>query len=119
MSSDVMLVCREDNSSYYGLDIDEMQEVNSDKAFFIDEASAGHPVTEFGVWMSSRYCGIPSMFDQIAGIKELYWYELAYADVLGITAAFVTMERDSRVNHRELHEWLYSHIGKHIATENW
>ena len=43
MSSDVMIICKESGTHFEG--------DNSDVAIFIDEASMGDPLSEFGKWL--------------------------------------------------------------------
>ncbi len=47
MSSDMMVVCKEDRSSY---------ENGGNGAIFICECSMGNPHNEFGVWFNERFC---------------------------------------------------------------
>ena len=50
MSSDMMIICKEDDSRSTGK--------NHEKAFFVDECSMGEPWSVFGRWFQDRYCGI-------------------------------------------------------------
>ena len=111
MSSDMMIVCKEDESNYEGK--------NLDKAFFIGESSMGDPHTNFGKWFGARYDRGPSILQQIAGDRSIDWLELTTPDVIAIREALETMIMDDRINKIKFIVYLESHIGKHISTENW
>jgi len=107
-----MLICQEDNSGYEG---------NTDLAFFIDECSMGDPLSEFGKWFQSRFCGSPSMGDQLIGInpRDHIFSVITKADVFGVKAALEDMACHPNLKKQELLNCLTTHIGKHVSTENW
>jgi len=114
MSSDMMVICKEDDSSFEG--------TNSDKAFFIDECSMDDPWHEFGKWFQRRYCRAPSMLEQLAGgmsHHEHNYIELTKYDALAIDTALTELNRHERLDAEKFREYITSHIGKHISTENW
>ncbi len=108
MTSDMMVICKEDKSSYdeggYG-------------AVFICECSMGDPLNGFGVWFQDRFCGSPSVIEQVAGYKEQYYTNVTDSDVVSVRHALYTM--DTSANKIELYKYIYEHVGKHISTENW
>ena len=110
MSSDMMIICKEDNSNYKG---------DTSKAFFIDECSMGMPWSEFGEWFQDRYCGHPSLIERMAGMKEHFYIKLTKADYEGIRVALETMKKHENLDNDKLLEYIEHHIGKHISTENW
>lgn len=109
MSADMMIICKEDKSSYEG--------GNYEAAFKIDETYLGEPWTKFGKWFGVRYCGAPTMLEQMAGVKEHRYIELTLVGVADIKKALDNMEH--ACNKEELIQYLERHIGKHISTENW
>jgi hypothetical protein len=111
MSADMMIICEEDDSSAKG--------ENSELAFFVDETSMGEPWSEFGKWFAGRFCGAPSMFDQMAGYKEHAFTRITQSDCVGVEHAIVSMQCHDNLNKGELIFFLRNHIGKHISTENW
>ncbi len=117
MSSDMMIVCDEDKSSVSG--VDNLKETNTGEAFFIDECSMGTPSTQFGNWFGERYCGAPSMIEQLAGIKKNSFKEFTEADMLSVKKALEVMETHKGLDKDKLLSYLKEHIGKHISTENW
>lgn len=109
MSADMMIICKEDKSSYEG--------GNYEAAFKIDETSLGEPWTKFGKWFAARYCGAPTMLEQMAGVKEHRYIELTLVGVAAIKKALDNM--DHGCNDKDLIQYLENHVGKHISTENW
>jgi hypothetical protein len=103
-----MVICKEDGSSY---------EEGGDGAIFICECSMGDPFNEFGLWFQERFCGAPSMFEQLAGVKEHRFTEVRSADVTAVRCALKDMTHTVDVN--KFIDYMYDHIGKHISTENW
>lgn len=55
MSSDMMIVCKEDESTYDG--------AYPELAIFVDECGMGEPFSDFGKWFQARYCGMPSIIE--------------------------------------------------------
>ena len=107
MSSDMMIICKEDESSY-----DE----GGEGAIFICECSMGDPWNEFGKWFSERFCGAPSLLDQLHGIKQHCYTKVTEVDVLVIEKALKTMENTADNN---LLKYIKEHVNMHISTENW
>jgi hypothetical protein len=110
MSADMMIVCKEDNSTYDG---------NSELAVFIDETSMGEPHSEFGKWFQERYCGAPDIFAQLAGIKEHSFSTLVVADTISIEKAIDTMTCHESMDKAAVKEYIRLHVGCGISTENW
>jgi len=111
MSSDMMIVCKEDKSYYEGT----CQEL----AIFVDECHMGDPSTDFGKWFQTRYCGMPSIIEQMHGYKETDWLELTKADVVGIEEAIGTYPSHEKMDAENILSYLKWHVGRHISTENW
>jgi len=111
MSSDVMITCKEDGSNFEG--------ANFDDAFFIDEASMGSPWTEFGEWFVDRYCGGPSIYDQINGIKEHDYTKLEIEDYDLIVRQFNELETSKNLDIDTFFGYIQRHIGKSISVEFW
>lgn len=111
MSADMMIICKEDDSGCEGGKLD--------KAFFVDETSMGEPWHEFGKWFQSRFCGGPSIAEQIFGIQNHNYKKLEKADIASVKEALETMETHTKLDKEFLLKYLNSHIGKHISTENW
>jgi len=107
MSSDMMVICKEDMSSY---------EDGRDGAIFICECSMGTPYNEFGSWFNERFCGAPGILEQLHGIKEHRYTKVTDADVVAVEIALKTMQNTTDKN---LLQYMKDHIGKHISTENW
>ncbi len=107
MSSDMMVICKEDESSY---------DHGGIGAIFICEYSMGEAYNEFGKWFAERFCGAPSLLDQLHGLKEHFYTEITKIDVFAIEKALESMENTTDNN---LLEYMNDHIGKHISTENW
>ena len=110
MSSDMVIICEEDNSDHNG---------DTSLAFFIDEASMGEPWHEFGRWFMSRFCTAPSMFDQLAGIKDHDFTCVTQTDFFAVRHALKNMECHENLDKKKLIDFVRAHIGKHISTENW
>lgn len=108
MSSDMMVICKEDDSFYEGHNIS--------KAIFICECSMGDPHNEFGKWFNERYCGAPGILEQLHGLKEHKYTEVKETDVIAIKNALKTMKNTADKN---LLQYMKNHVGKHISTENW
>ena len=111
MSSDMMLICEEDDSTYEG--------EGTESAFFVDECSMGNPWHKFGKWFGERYCKSPSMTEQMMGMKEHDWLELTKPDIEAIKMALNEFETHENLDKAELIQYINSRIGKHISTENW
>jgi len=111
MSSDMMIVCKEDSSSYNGK--------HTDKAVFIDECSMGEPWHDFGKWFGYRWCGIPSMGDQILGVHDSEYMEFTSEDYLAVEEAIKNKKCHKDMKKDDVLKYLKSHINKHICTENW
>lgn len=111
MSSDMMIICKEDGSGDH--------DGNGNLAFFVDECSMGDPWSKFGKWFQERYCKGPSMLQQLAGINEHHYMELTEIDVTGIMTALTKMKSHKNLDIPKLKVYLKEHIGKHISTENW
>jgi len=79
----------------------------------------GTPLTEFGEWFQDRYCGAPSMMDQVAGVKEHNYVKLTPSDLVGIMHAAENMKTHENLDIKKLNKYIYNHNGKHISTENW
>lgn len=109
MSSDMMIVCQEDDSTFNGK--------NSKDAFWIDECSMGDPWTEFGKWFGERYCKSASILEQLQGFEGHHWLTLTEPDYNSIKEALSTMKNDVDTN--KLLIYIKEHIGKQISTENW
>lgn len=107
MSSDMMVICKEDKSDYAH---------GGTGAIFICECSMGKPYNEFGEWFSERFYGAPSLFDTLHGIKEHKYTKITEFDVVVIEKALVSMENTADKN---LLQYMNEHVGKHISTENW
>jgi hypothetical protein len=111
MSADMMVICKEDKSSFDG--------GNTEAARFIDETSVGDPHTEFGVWFQTRFCGAPRIFEQLNGIREHNYTEIKQTDVVAVKDAIVKMECHTEMDAQAVIRFMESHVGKHISTENW
>lgn len=111
MSADMMIICEEDNSSYDGK--------NHELALFVDETSMGEPWNEFGKWFQSRFCGAPDMFAQFDGIKEHGFTEITESDFVAVEHALSHMELHDNLKVNKIIDYMKSHIGKHISTQNW
>lgn len=111
MSSDMMIVCKEDESYYAG--------TRQELAIFVDECGMGEAFTEFGKWFQCRYCGLPSLIEQMHGYKETDWLVLTKADLVGIEEAICTYRSHEKMNAEDILKYLRWHIGKCISTENW
>lgn len=111
MSSDMMIVCKEDESYYAG--------IHPELAIFIDECGMKEPFTEFWKWFQNLYCGMPSIIEQMHGYKETDWLELTKVDVVGIEEAMVTYASHEKMNAENILNYLRGHVGKFISTENW
>lgn len=111
MSADMMIICKEDDSSFDGN--------NDEDAFFIDETSMGEPWSDFGKWFGGRYCGAPGVMQQRAGIREHDYIEFTEADFAGVEKALSEMDTHKNLDKLSLLDYLRDHIGKHISTENW
>ena len=111
MSSDMMIICKEDDSTYEG--------EHTEEAFFVDECSMGEPCHTFGKWFGERYCKCPSMLEQLAGIKEHNWLKLTKADAEAIKIVLNDSETHENLEKTKLIQYVDNHIGKHISTENW
>ena len=114
MSSDVMIVCLEDESSY------DVYTRHSDpnkleRAVFIDEASMGEAWTEFGRWFQDRYCRAPGLFEQLYGLTEHDYTLFTQADLDAVKTALETMEHHPEISLADFKPF----VGKHISTENW
>ena len=103
MSADAMIICKED----------------PELAHFIDETSGGEPWSEFGKWFVQRYCGAPGFLETMAGDTEHNFIKLENADYQGIKVALQEMKTHEHLNKEKFLEYIKSHIGKHISTENW
>ena len=108
MTSDMMVICKEDKSSY-----DE----GGIGAILICECSMGNPLDEFGNWFQDRFSGAPSIADELAGINEHYFTEVTMSDVFAVKHALTSMK--SSANQCLLIGYIQEHVGKHISTENW
>lgn len=109
-----MIICKEDDSSSEGQ--------NTEKAFCFGECSMGEPHDDFSLWFQQRYCGQPSMIEKLMArgqTLEHNWKLLAELDILAIELAHETMEHKDYVDWNTMKQWLQSHVGKHISTENW
>lgn len=107
MSADMMVICKEFDSSYRGK--------NTDKALFIDETSLGIPWTEFGGWFGERFCGHPGIMEQLQGITEHDYTLFTDADFAAVEAALQSMEHRENLTADDFRQF----IGNHISTENW
>jgi len=119
MSSDVMVICKEDNSSFMGKETLSADTKGMDKALFIDEASMGEPHSAFGKWFVKRYCTASSMIEQLQGIKEHRYMLFTSSDLKGIEDAIDKLETHKKLDKSNVIQWLQDHISKHISTENW
>lgn len=91
MSSDVMIISKEDGSGYN--DYSEHEDIAKlDKALFIDEASMGEAWTEFGRWFQERYCRAPGLFEQLYGLNGHDYILFTQADLDAVKTALETME---------------------------
>lgn len=111
MSSDMMVICKEDDSGYEG--------EGTSAAFFIDECSMGEPWHGFGDWFRQRYCGHPSIIEQMCGVKEHRYIELTEHDVVAIKSALEALDKHERLDESSFMNYIKEHVGKHISTENW
>ena len=116
MSSDMMLVCREDHNYYGGKD---ETITKKESAVFIDECSMGDPWHDFGKWFQERFCKGPSMMDQMMGKQTHNWMELTAEDVSSVKEAITHRKAHKGMNKNKLIKYMESHIGKGISTENW
>ena len=107
----MMIVCEEDDSGFEGK--------NSDKAFFVDECSGGMPWTEFGKWFGERWCGSPSIIEQMHGMKGHHYKKLTKEDLEAIKLALEKKGTHERLNKEKMMKYLEKHIDKGISTENW
>lgn len=107
MSADMMIISKEDDSSYEG--------AGHEKAVHIDETSMGEPWTEFGKWFGERYCKAPGILEQMHGIKEHDYILFTQEDADACKHALERMEHTDYVK-PEVFDAL---VGKHISTENW
>jgi len=111
MSSDMMIICKEDDSGYDGK--------HPESALFVDECSMGEPWSAFGKWFGTRYCGAPGFAEQLMGIKEHDWIELTKADISAIKIAANEYEFHKDMDMPALLKYVSDHLGKCISTENW
>lgn len=107
MSADMMIITKEDDSSYEGKGYEE--------AIQIDETSMGEPWTEFGKWFGERYCKAMGILEQMHGMKGHNYIEFTKEDAEAAKAALARMEHRKDIDP----EVFDSLIGKHISTENW
>ena len=111
MTSDMMVICKEDGSSYDNGGVG---------AVFICECSMGNPEDEFGEWFQDRFCGAPSVIKQMAGNKEHYYTKVTVSDVVAVHHALMSSwKMNTSTNKEELYKYIHGHAGKHISTENW
>lgn len=110
MSSDMMIICKEDGSSFEG---------STDKAFFITECSMGEPWDEFGLFVSRLLCGAPSIVEQMHGVTDHYYNELTSGFAQQIVTALESMDTHKDLDKSGLTEYINSHVGMHLSTENW
>ena len=111
MSSDMMLICEEDDSGYKG--------AGNEKAIFIDECGMGEPWHKFGVWFVNRFCGSPDILAQLYGVTAHNFTEITAADCVAVKSAIETMDLHEGMNKQAVIEFFDENIGKHISTENW
>lgn len=111
MSSDMMIICKEDGSEFEGARLEN--------AFFVDECSMGDPWNEFGKWFGSRFCGAPGILEQMHGKKDHHYTKVTQADIAAVEKAFETMECHEGLGKDALIKYLNEREGKHISTENW
>lgn len=109
MSADMMIICEEDGSNYE----------NPEGCIFIDETSMGEPHHEFGRWFQSRFCGAPSLLDQLLGNRGHIFTLVTNADVVAVKYALRTMRCHEELKKEAVMEFFGSHVGKRISTENW
>lgn len=111
MSSDMMLICKEDDSGFEGAD--------QGKAIFIDECSMGDQWHKFGAWFSDRFCGAPDILAQLHGFNEHNFTEIVTADGDAVKSAIKTMDLHEGMDEQKVISFFENNIGKHISTENW
>ena len=119
MSADLMITCLEDESYYEGS--------HPESAVKVGETSMGLADTEFGLWLHSRYCGIPSLVEQmmyqetnIPETERTNWFKMEEADVAGIKHAFEQMNHGNYIKDKDkFFEFLESLIGKKFCTHQW
>jgi len=147
MSSDVMIITKEDGNSYYDqyVPTEFMREHDFDspeykaeaerrkpkrEACFIDEASMGDPWNEFGKWFVQRYNN--HAYDLLATVAFAHNQEqvdkmshevgdltFTESDYKAVEDALKTMQVHQNLDKEKVLEYLKDTIGLHIATENW
>ncbi len=115
MSSDMMIICKEDKS---GFD-DYVSGEEQIDAFFVTECSMGEPWDEFGLFVNNLFCGAPGILEQIYGQSEHYYKELTEGFAKQIISASDSLESHKGLDKAKLKEYLNSHVGMHLSTENW
>jgi hypothetical protein len=71
-------------------------------------------------WFLSRFCGAPGTFERIyGGITSHIYTEVRESDVLAVQDALEKLECHKGLDKTRFLEYMKSHIGKHISTENW
>jgi len=118
MSSDVMIICKEDKSSF-NEEIKIEDNNHKSKAFFIDEASMGRPWSNFGNWFVERYCGTPGITEQLNDITEHSYRKIDESDKVGILHKANSCKLHKDLDIKKLEDFIDEHIGKHISVENW
>ena len=111
MSADMMIICKEDDSSYDG--------DNSKDAIVIDETSMGEPWTNFGKAIQSRFCKPPTITEQIRGVTDHKYTKFNKNHLKIVKNNLEKMESHEHLNKDKLIQYLEGLIGKHISTENW
>lgn len=111
MTSDMMIVCKEDGSFFRGK--------NRNMAVFVDECSMGQPSSEFGDWFADRYCGIPTIIEQMYGHCETSFRVFTEEDHVAVELAMKNRRCHQDMDKVKVMKYLKEHIGKEIATENW
>lgn len=121
MTSDMMVVCQEENNWYHGR---LNAEVDTKTCFFIDECSMGEPLSEFGRWFNDRFSGFPSMAEQMLdprseNVNTHNFTLVTDSDCVAVSYALSQMKYHIKLDKTELVNYMTNHRGKHISTENW
>jgi len=114
MSADMMLVCREEGTTFDGIGKEGKE------ACFITETSMGTPHDEFGDYMSRLFCGEVTIDEKIRGfeVDETYDIEIDSND----TQLVKFMLGSNMTKHRDIGpvlEWMRDHQGQKINIERW
>ena len=114
MSADMMLVCREEGTTYDGV------AKEGKKPCFITETSMGCAQDAIGDYMQRLFCNEASIQEQMIGIKtdELFDLEVTEDDITLVEAMLDTnLSRHENIG--DIAKWMKEHIGMKINIERW